>query len=105
MPRPKKPIDVALLAAARDGDISNDEAARRAGVSGRLFGIRLYEFMHGQAQQRSRTAMRACLEWLSSCRRIGFKKSELDELNHIWWRWHDEQGNLLSSPRRFRGGH
>lgn len=99
MPRTKRDISVALLAAARDGDLTITEAAQAAAVSGRLFGIRLREFMYGQAKQRSPKALKECVRWLGFCRKIGFKTEEVDALDRLWWRYHDEDGNLLVPPR------
>lgn len=46
-----------------------------------------------------RQAQLACAKWLAGCLEAGWAKSDLDELEHIWWRHHDEHGNL----RRTRG--
>ena len=39
-------------------------------------------------------AARACAEWLAFCVRIGWRRDRLDALEAIWWRWHDERGEL-----------
>lgn len=30
----------------------------------------------------------ACANWLAYCLSIGWKKSDLDELERIWWKYH-----------------
>ncbi len=44
--------------------------------------------------ERSRTAIKACAEWLVKCLEIGWPKSALDELEEIWWKFHDANGQL-----------
>jgi hypothetical protein len=41
-------------------------------------------------------ARRECAEWLSYCLKIGWAKASLDELEKIWWRFHDGQGRLVN---------
>lgn len=53
---------------------------------------------------RSTKAIYACANWLSACIRMGWDKSLLDELERIWWQWHDDYGNMIernpkSAPR------
>lgn len=48
---------------------------------------------------RHHRAMLACAEWLAYCLEIGWLKSQLDDLERLWWQYHDDQGNLI------RGGH
>jgi hypothetical protein len=43
---------------------------------------------------RTSKAIKACAEWLSYCLSIGWPKSELDALESLWWKYHDEYGNL-----------
>lgn len=40
-------------------------------------------------------AVRVCAEWLAACLRMGWKRSDLDWLERLWWQWHDENGNLI----------
>ena len=42
----------------------------------------------------------ACARWLQQCLAIGWKKSDLDLLQDIWWQWHDDDGQLLRNPRQ-----
>ncbi len=44
--------------------------------------------------ERSRTAIKACAEWVVKCLEIGWAKSALDELEEIWWKFHDANGQL-----------
>jgi hypothetical protein len=43
----------------------------------------------------TRQARRECLEWLSSCVRLGWLKTDLDALEALWWRYHDYRGRLV----------
>jgi hypothetical protein len=38
----------------------------------------------------NRKAIRECAEWLSYCLKIGWTKGQLDELEKIWWKYHDK---------------
>jgi hypothetical protein len=99
MPRRSPPISISLLAAVRDGDLRPAEGARRSGVSRQVFDNRIRKFLTKQAKQRIRKALRACAGWLAYCRQIGFAAVDLDDLERLWWRYHDEGGNLLSTAR------
>jgi hypothetical protein len=48
-------------------------------------------------EQRTRKAIQCCAEWLASCVRLGWKTSDLDRLEALWWKYHDAQGNLIGS--------
>ena len=37
-------------------------------------------------------AARACGEWLAGCLHIGWERSRLDGLEHVWWAYHDDNG-------------
>lgn len=39
-------------------------------------------------------AIRECADWLIYCLRIGWKKSDLDALQSLWWQYHDEHGRF-----------
>jgi hypothetical protein len=39
-------------------------------------------------------AIKDCAEWLQSCIHIGWPKSSLDELQALWWKYHDTRRNL-----------
>jgi hypothetical protein len=45
--------------------------------------------------KRSAKAIQRCAEWLAHCIRIGWSHDDLDTLEEIWWRYHDEHGRLL----------
>ena len=47
-----------------------------------------------QEGSRSRQAIRKCADWLSYCLSIGWRKSDLDALQALWWKYHDENGEL-----------
>lgn len=40
-------------------------------------------------------AIERCAEWLVYCLSIGYKKSQLDRLEGIWWEHHNEKGELI----------
>lgn len=42
----------------------------------------------------SSKAARNCAEWLKFCLDIGWPKPSLDGLESLWWKYHDERGNL-----------
>jgi hypothetical protein len=44
---------------------------------------------------RNRQAIAKCAEWLSFCLSIGWSETDLDALQAIWWRHHDDYGNLI----------
>jgi len=39
-------------------------------------------------------AIIACARWLSYCLSIGWRKDQLDALEALWWKYHDENGVL-----------
>jgi hypothetical protein len=41
-------------------------------------------------------AVKKCAEWLSYCLSIGWEKSHIDELEALWYKYHDENGNLIN---------
>jgi hypothetical protein len=41
-------------------------------------------------------AVRDCAEWLSYCLQIGWKREQLDELEALWWKYHNWHGELVS---------
>jgi hypothetical protein len=43
---------------------------------------------------KTQKALVKCAYWLLYCLSIGWAKEELDELEKIWWRYHDRFGNL-----------
>lgn len=43
---------------------------------------------------RTRRAVQKCAKWLVACLRIGWRKTDLDLLEDLWWAHHDEKGNL-----------
>lgn len=96
----KTQIPAAAFAAVRDGDIRPAEAARQAGVTRQAFDQSFRTFRVQQMRQRTKRALLACANWLAFCLSIGWSRADLDELERIWWQWHDENGNLLTSNRR-----
>lgn len=49
---------------------------------------------------RTQLALEKCAEFLCHCLKIGWPKQSLDELEAIWWEFHDDFGNLLPKARR-----
>jgi hypothetical protein len=45
-------------------------------------------------EMRSQRAIKLCAEWLSYCLSIGWSKDTLNDLENLWWQYHDERGNL-----------
>ncbi|QPF81703.1 hypothetical protein IC762_12465 [Bradyrhizobium genosp. L] len=43
-------------------------------------------------------AIMACARWLAYCLQIGWKRSDLDRLETLWWEYHDDNGELLMGP-------
>jgi hypothetical protein len=37
-----------------------------------------------------RRQIQKCAEWLVFCLSIGYKKSQLDRLEALWWKYHGE---------------
>ena len=42
----------------------------------------------------TRHAVLACARWMHYCLTIGWKKSDLDFLQSLWWQYHDWEGRL-----------
>lgn len=49
--------------------------------------------------EKSLKAVTRCAEWLVYCLSIGWSEKDLDELQSIWWRYHDHNGRLISHQR------
>lgn len=49
--------------------------------------------MEGEAM-RTQRAIKKCAEWLGFCLSIGWDKGELDDLEALWWQYHDDYGRL-----------
>jgi hypothetical protein len=47
-------------------------------------------------------AIRECAEWLATCLELGWRKSDLDALEAMWWKYHDHRGNLRSDEKGSR---
>ncbi len=50
--------------------------------------------------RRTLKALRQCAEWLRYCLSIGWKKSDLDALEHLWWKYHDDYGRLHKEQKK-----
>ena len=48
----------------------------------------------------TKTAVRRCAEWLAYCLEIGWNKADLDFLESLWWKYHDERGNLKAATEK-----
>jgi hypothetical protein len=40
-------------------------------------------------------ALKACLKWLSYCLEIGWDINDIDGLEKLWWKYHDDNGILI----------
>lgn len=49
---------------------------------------------------RTQKANKACAKWLSYCLSIGWSEDELDALERLWWKYHDDFGNLIKSGKK-----
>ncbi len=53
----------------------------------------------GERRSRPSTqALAACARWLAYCLDLGWPRSDLDRLEHLWRRHHDDRGRLLMGP-------
>lgn len=43
---------------------------------------------------RTTRALTECAKWLHFCLSIGWPKSSLDQLEALWWEYHDDFGRL-----------
>lgn len=41
----------------------------------------------------TREAVRASLDWVEACQRLGWPADDLDALESLWWQYHDSHGN------------
>jgi len=46
-------------------------------------------------ERRSQKALVECARWLTACLKLGWKKSDLDVLEALWWKYHDHRGRLI----------
>ena len=41
-----------------------------------------------------------CAEWLSTCLKLGWAKTDLDALEALWWKYHDDNGGItVAAPK------
>jgi hypothetical protein len=43
---------------------------------------------------RTQRAVIDCAYWLKACLELGWRKSDLDFLEALWWQHHDDRGEL-----------
>lgn len=48
---------------------------------------------------KSTKGLKACAEWLCYCLSIGWKMSQLDDLEKLWWKYHDGRTGELTHDR------
>lgn len=46
------------------------------------------------AERRTLQALRKCAEWLYFCLSVGWKREQLHRLEELWWKYHDDRGNV-----------
>lgn len=39
--------------------------------------------------------IKECAKWLEACLALGFSKSKLDELEELYWQYHDGNGDVI----------
>lgn len=49
----------------------------------------------GRLSMHTLKAQKKCIEWLIYCLKMGWSEDQLDDLEIIWWRFHDKHGNLV----------
>jgi hypothetical protein len=49
---------------------------------------------------RTGQALWHCARWLKYCLSIGWTKSDLDALEHLWWECHDDHGRLIQPKQK-----
>lgn len=40
-------------------------------------------------------ARRKCADWLTTCLDLGWPRSALDDLEKLWWKYHDNRGRWI----------
>lgn len=54
--------------------------------------------MSADARTRQPTpkAAKDCAAWLALCLRLGWERDQLDFLETLWWKYHDDRGMLIN---------
>ena len=47
-------------------------------------------------EQPTQRAQIVCGHWLADCVRLGWRRDDLDFLEALWWKYHDNYGRLIS---------
>jgi hypothetical protein len=48
----------------------------------------------GEKMMKTGQALLHCARWLKYCLDIGWSKSDVDHLEKLWWKYHDDGGRL-----------
>lgn len=48
-------------------------------------------------RQQTPKAVRECGYWLAACLQLGWRREDLDFMEMLWWRYHDDQGRLIQA--------
>lgn len=48
----------------------------------------------------TRKAQQGLLEWLRTCKELGWHESQTPALTDLWWKWHGDDGKLLAVERQ-----
>ena len=48
--------------------------------------------MNNRPDNATFTALEGMISWLNACRAIGWEETAMDDLEQIWWLYHDEKG-------------
>ena len=57
-----------------------------------------------EPEDRTRKAVRECAEWLAACLGFGWRHADLDFLEELWWKGHDNAGRLRPFSREPQEG-
>ncbi len=57
----------------------------------------------GGCRKPTTKALGLCAKWLQWCLHNGWPKSTLDDLERLWWEYHDENGDLVDQGKESSG--
>lgn len=47
-------------------------------------------------------AIRDCAYWMTACLDFGWPKESLDDMQSLWWKYHNEKGELIKTSKEER---
>ncbi|MCX6845049.1 MAG: hypothetical protein NTU84_00530 [Verrucomicrobia bacterium] len=72
-------------------DTKDKQATRSVATNGNAVRLQRLARLRGKA---SREGMRRCLEWIDSCRELGWNEDQLDDLELLFWQYRDSNGEF-----------